>query len=261
MKFLTHIAPMLALASLMSCTEVIELELNDSDPAYVIEANLNVQTGTAEVQVSQSGSFTDPGEYPQVSNAAVLLETESGLSWEVVETAPGQYRAENIQVESGDILTMTVEIEGQEYLSAVTVPSEVTIDSVEFMSGSGPGPGFGEGKVPIVNYLSPGSELYFQVETLIPGGSPQTVIPIENAVSEESITLIQAPYPVGTPLQLEVRSVSEPVYRYLTEISELKGEGVGPESAAPSNPEYQWTGKALGYFSVYQSASVQVIVE
>lgn len=259
MKSLTYILSFFALASLTSCTEVIELDLNDSEPGYVIEATLDAEAGIAEVFISQSGSFTDPGDYPQVSNAVVLLETESGLLWEVTETAPGEYVAENIEVESGDILTMTVEIDGQSYLSSVAVPNEVSIDSVEFMSAASPR--FGEGKIPIVNYQNPGSgKLYFQVETLVPGTS-QTVIPIENAVTDENITLFQAPFPVGTPLQLEVRSVTESVYRYLTEISELKGEGIGPASAAPSNPEYQWTGNALGYFSVYQPAVVQVIVE
>lgn len=260
MKSLTYIVSFLALASLMSCTEVIELDLNDSEPSYVLEASVNAVTGEAEVIVSQSGSFTDPGEYPQVSNAVVLLEEEDGASWSLDETTPGLYTAENILVEAGDILTMTVEINGQTFLSAGTVPSPISIEEVEFMAAANPR--FGDGKIPIVFYENQGNdELFFQVETLLPGTTPQTVIPIENAISEEAITLIQAPYPVGTPLALEIRSVTESVYRYLTEISELKGEGVGPESAAPSNPEYQWTGKALGYFSVYQPASVQVIVE
>lgn len=262
MKSFTNIALLLTLGSLMSCTEVITLDLNDSEPTLVIEATLNGQDSTLSVLLTESGSFTDPGEYPLVSNASVAIKKSTGESLNVLEEEPGVYTLGTLKIEPGESYTLSVTSGGEEYLANVKVPEQLRIDSVSFEASANPR--FGEGFYPTIYYqTSTGEAPWIRVKIRTDSSLfPVSFLPLENVMNPMSSTLLQASYPRGEKLIMEVQSISEEMYRYFGEIAELKGEGVGPgaASAAPSNPRSQWTGGALGYFNAHIPSRIEVVV-
>lgn len=262
MKSFTYIAMFLTLGSLMSCTEVITLDLNDSEPTLVIEATLNGQDSTLSVLLTESGSFIDPGEYPSVSNASVTLKKSTGESLNVPEGEPGVYSLGTLKIEAGESYTLSVISSGEEYLAHVKVPSPIQIDSVSFESSGNPR--FGEGFYPTIHYQASTEEVPWIRVKITTDDSlfPVSFMPLENVISLTSVTLLQATYLSGEKLVMEVQPITEEMFRYFEEISELKGEGFGPgaASAAPSNPRSQWTGDALGYFNAHIPSRIEVIV-
>ncbi len=261
MKSFTYIALFLTLGSLMSCTEVITLDLNDSEPTVVIEALLDGEASTLTVQISESGSFTNPGEYPKVSNARVSLGEANGQLVEVPETAPGIYFLEGIATDTGTTYELSVEIGENTFFAIATMPEAIVLDSIRFMASTSPQ--FGEGLYPTLYYQTTSGEspwLRINVER-IDSSSNSSFLPLENVLRPTNSTLFQASFQAGEMLKLEIQSITEEMYRYLGAIAELKGESAGPgaASAAPANPENQWSGDALGYFSAQVPSRIEVV--
>lgn len=258
MKSFAYLLMIIILGSLSSCTEVITLDLNDSESVYVIEANLNGTTNSLSVLITESGSFTDPGTYSTVSDAMITLREQGGESLEVYEVDPGKYFLDGISTTEGAFYELSVTIGEEEFVSSVEMPASLAIDSVTFERSAGPA--MGEGYGTIVHYSSeesPWLRMYIQS----PGqSSAASFVPFEGAIGPSSTFLFQTSFSSGQQLQLEMQVISEQTYRYLEEIAELSGEGFGQASAAPSNPEYQWSGEALGYFSAYTSDKITAIV-
>lgn len=261
MKSFTYITLFVLLSSLMSCTEVITLDLNDSEPTLVIEATLNGQDNTLSVLLTESGSFTSPGEYPLIADAIITLES-GGERTNVPEIEPGVYAVGGLTVVAGENYTLSVTSNEKEYLSNMIVPEAVTVDSVSFEPSAGPQAG--EGFFPTIHYQTVSGEAPWLRVKIKTDSSlfPLSFIPSENVMGPTSSVLFQASFPGGTRLEMEVQAVTEETYRYFEDVSGLKGESFGPgaASAAPSNPDSQWTGSALGYFNAHIPARIEVVV-
>ena len=75
MKSLIYSVLLLAiLLGSTACEEVIELEVSNGDPVMVIEGSITNQAlAPAQVKLSMSGSYFEPGDYPAVEGAEVVL--------------------------------------------------------------------------------------------------------------------------------------------------------------------------------------------
>lgn len=246
----------------MSCTEVITLDLNDSEPTLVIEATLNGQDNTISVLLTESGSFINPGDYPVVSDALITLVEANGESMIVPEVEPGVYSLSDVSVFAGESYNLSVTSEGKEYLANAVVLNQIKIDSVSFEASTFRQ--LGEGFYPTIHYQTASGEApWLRVRiTTASYLSPISFLPLENVMRPTSSSILQASYPRGEKLGMEVQAISEEMYRYFEDVSELTGENIGPgaTSAAPANPPSQWTGGALGYFNAHIPSRIEVLV-
>lgn len=262
MKSFTYIVFFLALGSLISCTEVITLDLNDSEPTLVIEATLNGQDNTISVLLTESGSFINPGDYPSVSDALITLTESSGENMTVPEVEPGVYSLTGVTVLAGESYSLSVVSGEKEHLANVTVPDQIEVDSISFEASATRQ--FGEGLSPTLHYQTASGEAPWLRVRITTASSlyPTSFLPLENVMRPTSSSLLQASYPRGEKLRMEIQAISEEMYRYFEDVSGLKGESFGPgaASAAPSNPDSQWTGSALGYFNAHIPFRIEVVV-
>ncbi|MDP5171496.1 MAG: DUF4249 domain-containing protein [Bacteroidia bacterium] len=252
---------LLAGISLSACTEIIQIELNDSEPRYVMEANLSAENQRMELRIALSGSFTDAGTYDVVSNATVTLSDDEGRNWALLETSPGQYTRDSIHTQAGMMYQVKVLIGGESFFATSVMPEAVLVDSVAFQYISNPN--IGTGWSPIIYYQSLSGEApSLQVHISGPSGGPQrSFLSFDNVTTESQSRILQASYPKGMQLQLRIDALDRSAYDYLQSVAELVGEGIGPTSAAPTNPDPMWTGGALGYFSAHTSSEISVVVE
>jgi len=84
--------------------------------------------------------------------------------------------------------------------------------------------------------------LYNKAEELILGDDDLT----DGNLIERPI--FQDYYDVGDTISFELQAINKNVYDYYSELQTIAG---GQSSAAPANPTYYWSNKALGYFSAY----------
>jgi len=96
MKIIIYRTALLILAVLIiSCEEVIEIDLNDAEPVTVIEANISDTTGPYYVHITRTVPFSQNNTPPGVNDAFVTLSS-NGLTDTLSLVSDGLYRTNNI---------------------------------------------------------------------------------------------------------------------------------------------------------------------
>ena len=72
-----------------SCEEVIDLDLNSSNPQVVIEGNVNSATKQVLVKISKSINFDESNSFPKAEKYIVKLKDDGGNSFILDEISPG----------------------------------------------------------------------------------------------------------------------------------------------------------------------------
>ena len=81
------------LATSISCEDVIDVELNTTEPKLVIEASINLLedgSSSSTVKLSTTAPFFD-SEIPIVDNATVVITDENGIIYPFAFTTDGIY--------------------------------------------------------------------------------------------------------------------------------------------------------------------------
>lgn len=253
------------LIALSSCTKVIDVDLNDADPKFVIEANYTAEDSTVRVQLSLTTSYFDNEPPTTLNNLVVVITDHLGNPQTVPFIGNGYYELTNyVPIFSTDY-TMTVQYDGTTYTAASTMNPPVALDTVgyEFFEGFfGLGPGYfaklrfydppGIGNRYIValsmNHVEATNltDLFLQDDDYSDGNL------VERPLFSDSL------FQIGDTIGIEMRSVDKAVYDYFSEILSIAG---GQSSAAPANPKTNWNNKALGYFSAYSNSRAEVVIQ
>ncbi|MAN59132.1 MAG: hypothetical protein CMC08_04770 [Flavobacteriaceae bacterium] len=121
-----------------SCEEVVEIDLNESEPRLVVDASINLRedgTGNAVVKLTTTAPFFD-SEIPVVSNAQVFVRDEFGTTYPFTYTENGVYTAAVTPVFNIDY-TLDIMYGGQRYTATEELQSVVPIDFVEQRNDGG----------------------------------------------------------------------------------------------------------------------------
>lgn len=244
---------------LFACEEVIEIDLNQSSPQWVIEAHIDDEDKKAQVRLSKTGSYFDPGSYPVGTGASISIKSSNGQSYELAEETPGNYIAENVDLQLLDQYNLKVELAGKTYEAFSVLQPAVSIDSLssEFRSGV---LGLGEGYYLRLEFQDPpGVRNYLRFEITV-NGFPRSEIALydDNLTdgNKVSFPLFVSPFQLGDKVVVKAYSLDYNLYKYWTSLSEILGATGGGESAAPANPPSNLTNDALGYFEVSSVSEV-----
>lgn len=250
-------------SALISCQKEIDVNLNESDPKTIIEANYIATDSVVKVIVSRSSSYFDVFEVDYINDAVVTIQEESGTEITVPFIADGQYELPGFPPNYGSNYTIRVSHNGIEYRaeSRLMPVMELLPSTTQFQEES---IFSDEGYWVIYRFQDP------------PGlGNCYKLVPTywgkrydkfgEFSRGSDDLTdgnLIERPlletFQVGDSVRLELQSINQRVYNYY---SQLSGTTSG-FNAAVGNPDYFWTNNALGYFSAYgYSTDVIVITE
>jgi hypothetical protein len=247
-----------AVLMLTACTEVIQVDLNASDPQVVVEAHID-ETGKALVRLRWSVNFEADNEFPAVEGADVRIEDEFGNNTQLAEVSPGKYSFSQLQAKQGQSYRLVI-YAGEKLITAEDrMPKSVKMDSLTIRRFKFPFDNVGERfdslqlLEAVVWYTDPVLEknqyriLEYRNDTL------KTISLTDDRFNNGksiaySIVSFREPLKPGDKLLIEFQSVSRPVYDYLFGFS---GAGGGPFSSSPSNPVTNLRGTRLGYFSAH----------
>lgn len=242
------------LLSLFSCEEVIEVNLNESNPQWVIEANIDDEDKEARVFISQTGSYSTPTSPTPGTGALITIRSSGGQAYDLTEYEPGKYNATDIDLQVLEQYELEVELEGKSYGAISILQAPVKIDSLssEFRSGAF---GFGEGYYLRLEFQDPPEvRNYLRFEISVNGvPRPDIALYDDNLTdgNKVSFPLFVEPFEEGEIVEVKAYSLDFDQYRYWTGLSEILGFGNGGgESAAPANPPSNLSNDALGYFGV-----------
>ena len=249
----------------VSCEKVIKLDLNEEQPQIVIEANLYLGNNPFEVKISETTSYYENEQPKPISNAEVVITDENGNSTILAESTTGLYNIENFEALENKAYTLNVSLEnGQTYEASAKMPFLVEIDTLIFEFE--PESLFGkEGYVPYNVFQEPAGQTNFYQMVLTVNGDRDYDLgnPFIFDDSNTNGNLLAVPL-FGERLQvedtttIELISMDEFTFDYLETLSAIVG---GQDSAAPANPNNNWSNGALGHFAVYAASKKTVVVK
>lgn len=246
-----------------SCQKVIDVDLNDADPKFVIEAYYTAEDSTVRAKVTFTSNYFDASAPAAVNNATVEITDHLGATQIVPSIGDGMYELTNYIPIFETSYTMSVTHGGVTYTSVSTLHQPVLLEDItyEYYPGFF---GLDPGYVCDLNFNDPpGVENYFVIAMSLNGeeDTKLTSLFLHNDTYSDG-NIIKRPlftdefYQLGDTVGMELRSVDAVTYQYIYEA----WLALSQSSAAPSNPTSNWTNDALGYFSAYSNSRKEVVI-
>lgn len=251
--------------ALNACTDVIEIDLNSSNPKFVIEGKISNRVGDCEVKITKTTDFFNPDFPPPVQNAEVIIYDHQGDTLTLLETFPGVYTHPTGTAVTGRTYTLSIKAEGQSFSAQSIMPVLVPLDSVSQQLAIRQTPGKDPNYNLVAHFKDPegiGNRYRMRVfkgpllednnlvqsdESLIKDGSTVT-LPMRGVN-----------YKTGESALLELWCVDPVLYQYFSTLQNSNtapGQGI---SAAPGNPLSNLSNGALGYFGAVQITTKSLV--
>jgi hypothetical protein len=250
-----------------ACEKVIEIDLNTSTPQVVIEANLIPGTHVFTVSITETGDYFKSTIPTPINNAVVMLQEENGEKQAIPFISNGQY-SKTIVATEGKNYTLTVTIGEKTYTSKSYLPPVVQLDALSLELA--PFQGLGSDKDSTynvyINFSDPAPEgnnyrLVMTVNDTIVPLSEEVVVFNDKNINGNNVNANASfkTFKKGDHVSIEMRSIDAKVYDFYYTLSNIVIDN-GGFSAAPANPNSNFTGGALGAFIAYSSSSAAIVI-
>jgi hypothetical protein len=254
------------LFALSSCEKVIEIDLNNSKEALVIEATMSNNKLPFKVLVSKTTPYFGTKKSNPVSGAKVSARSEHGKVKYFAEISPGVYELPKVVALPGYWYIIDVEYNGVTYSARSFMNQTVPIAEVGLVYFNGYGV-FDSGYKLNTYIVDPeNTENYYRIKYFIngkantdPGG---TTVYSDQLFNGKDIGLTQRStvFKETDTVTIELQSIDKAAYDYFSTLENISGNDF-QQSAAPANPINNFNNGALGYFSAYTSDTKQVIIK
>jgi hypothetical protein len=250
---------------IFSCEDVIELDLNTTEPKLVIEGRLYDQFFPATVILTRTTDFFDTLSIHTVSDAEVKITDPLGNSIQLIEndSTPGLYQADFFG-ETGRPYTLSVICDGQTYTSTAEMKPSLFIDSVKAVYHSDEIPYFQEG-YELRCYISdtPGINEYCMLNVYKNFKKSYQIYLYEDTYTEGlsfEYRFYGDNFMPGDTCIIEMLTCDRSVYDYLYTYSEIASDYF-QDSGTPYNPTSNISNGALGFFGVFSLNGSLLIVQ
>ncbi len=248
---------------LSSCEDVIEVDLNNTDPQIVIEAKLYDRFQPATVIITKTSDFFDTLTYRTVSGAEITIADNEGNIVNIPETdSVGIYSADFFGKQN-KTYTLTVKAEGKTYTASAKMKTPTEIDSMFFKYRDNPLPYQDEGyeltcilkdsanypeyaKLDVYKNQKRSTEIYLFEDTYSDGNNFEYIFYNDTFQENDTASVL-------------VSSCDKDVYKYLYTYAEITSDFFH-DTGTPYNPTSNISGGALGYFGVFSVSGSFIIL-
>jgi hypothetical protein len=263
---------------LSSCEDVIEVELQNSEPQTVIESLITDDENPVELRISKSGDFYEPGSYPPVTKALVTISDHS-VTDTLDEKYDGIYSGKFLKGIPGTTYTLHVEAEGKTYQATTSMPEKTELDSLGYEWGETP-----HYKGYMVNIYfndQPVIKNYYRVK-IFQNGKPfkdkesgNEIILMDDKIFDGKHTRMPAKrggifFNLGDTITIQLQSIGKETYDYFNTLKNAIAKSTSmmsmgksmmmDGSAAPANPISNISNDALGYFGAASISSKTIVI-
>lgn len=260
-------ALMISILFFGSCTDIIELDLKNTEPRVVIEAKLNVSDSTFRADITMSNDFYETGDFKRVTGAEVILQKTGGESYTIPEAADGVYFLNNIVAETNDEFTVSItDTDGTVYEANTTTPNPAEIAMVLPSPFDPPGGMPADDTTQYIQIMaiwkdSLNVDNYYRIKTYINNEYNAKEYLLSDDRVGDGDTLgaitIQELYS-GDLFKLELLSTDQKYFDYFMDLAIIQGQG--PSSTSPYNPGGNFNNNALGYFGIYTVSEFEFLL-
>ena len=252
--------------SFLSCTKVVNFNLNSSSPRLIVESSISDQPSSCYVKLTQSVNYNEPNTFPAVIGATVVLYDETGKYYSLTESSPGVYTLPSFRGVPGKAYSLSISTSGKTYVATSRMPDAVNIDTLyQEKLLYGPYRGGGELKYVVVNYHDPvGRKNYYRFVEKI-NKVVQSAIYLDDDLLKDGNLISQNIVRADTSLKTRdsvtifLQTIDKNVFNYFTQLRDVT-DSYGGQTATPANPISNFSGGVLGYFSAYAVRSKSIII-
>lgn len=248
----------------LSCEEVVDVELQESDPRLVIEASIiwdkNTNGNYQIISLTTTSPYFDD-EIPPATDALVKVQSQSGEIYEFTEVDPGIYISTNFSPELNKEYQLTIQYNNEVYTASETMVPVVELQNVE-QSING---GFSGDDIELKAYYQDPAEArnFYLFKFFFDDLSLQIYDDEFTNGNRTFAYFSDEDLEIGDQVNFTIQGISERFYEYLYILSSQAGENNGgPFQTQPTtvrgnivnetNPE----NFAFGYFRLSQSSEL-----
>ena len=250
---------------LFSCNkeEVIQLDLSSAPVQYVIEGNITDENSPFSVRITQTLNFGQSNDFPAVIGAFVIISDNAGHKDTLTEKLPGWYETRDAKSGVyGQTYTLQVWINGSLFTAKSTMPMVVPFDDLRAINL----PFGGENTLVITPIFKDPTGLgnnYQFIQSNNGIRQPNIfVLDDRNNDGAQISSLLIGPdleTKIGDTITVEMRNIDRAIYKYFIALDASNGNG--PNASVPANPDNNFEGACLGYFSAHTVQRRTLIVE
>jgi hypothetical protein len=242
---------------LLSCEEIIQVNLISTEPKVVIESYITNGEKPVWVKVSKSQNYFNQDSILPVKHAFVQLDYLD-ISEILREKMVGVYFSSGPVGVAGKSYVLKVKANGKTYGATVDLPPPVNIDTVYFKPGLFRTDSL---NVFIEFHDPPKTENYYRLKLYRNKWvAINDFYMITDSFSEGQKIVLPVYYRYFAPndtVVVELLNLERNTWRYIKGMSENLQQGLN--SQAPGNPPTNLSGGALGIFGAYGSSSYCII--
>lgn len=251
--------------SFASCEDIIEIEVQDSEPKIVVDALLNVIEQTVTVRLSKTTPLYSTDTTVVDLDANVSLVNANGNTIILSKVAVGEYVANDLIVEAGEDWTLVVEVENEIYSGNAIVPEFVELAKVDTLQTAFP---FGDTTIVFYQVSMEWFDVldvdnFYRLQSYI-NDTLQTGQYFLYADTQNNGIAMNRPimslFQPGQNITLELYSTNESYYDFYLQVASIQEQGFG--GTTPFNPQGNMKDSEgntiLGNFGIIQSSSINV---
>ena len=272
MKISKYISLIVFTLFLLSCEEVVNVDLDTAKPRLVIDASINWQKGTdgsfQKIILSTTTDFYGT-RVPSVSGASVSINSADSI-WEFKdEQNPGEYLCDNFTPIIGETYTLTINYKGEIYTATETMQSVTAIDEIKPKNDGGfSGKDYGIE----VYFKDPIAENFYMVK-FMPEiyKSPRFRVIGDKFTNgnQKSWRFSDEDLKQGTRIDITHYGISEAYYNYMNKIISIASSSAGgsPFQTPPATVRGNIVNStdaanyALGYFSLSEVDVTNYVIQ
>ncbi|MGN6495464.1 MAG: DUF4249 family protein [Agriterribacter sp.] len=258
---------------LLSCTKVVDVDLETTAPKLVIDASIDWVKGTAgneqKIKLSTTTGYYS-AEFPTVSGAAIVITNSAGAIFNFIEDpGTGEYSCSNFQPVISETYTLKVVLNGEIYTATETCIGVPDIEQNIEQNNAG---GFGGDEVEITYYYRDnGDEVNHYLHRIL---SPVSTFPDYKAQDDlnNQGNLMQEYFSdkdlkVGDVINIRLYGISGRYYDYFRKLLAASGADSGPFQTTPGSVrgniinQTHFANFAYGYFRLSEVAARDYTVQ
>jgi hypothetical protein len=245
----------IVIAFFCSCETVIDVPLNDADKRLVIEGTVTNDSNFCVVKISKVSNFYTSNAFNAIANATVKIIENGITEYNLLQIAPGIYKANGFIGTIGSNYQLNVSVDGKQYTATSKMPDIVAIDSLtlkdDFFFG-------GLSKVVTCHFQDPiDFTNYYRYKSFFNDS-------IDEGINLDKDQFFNGEYidkdifgysddfqnKYGDSVTVELWSTDSKVYDYFFTLASTLSAGSG-QFASPANPNSNLSNGAMGFFSAH----------
>lgn len=245
---------------LLSCTKVVDVDLETAEPKLVIDASIDWVKGTTgneqKIKLSTTTGYYSP-KFPTVSGADITITNSANTVFSFIENpGTGEYVCSNFHPVTGENYTLKVALNGETYTATETCIGVPSIENNIAQNNSG---GFGGDELEITYYYKDnGNQDNYYLHRIL---SPVSVFPEYKAKDDKDSQgnlmrefFSDKDLKAGDTINIRLYGISRRYYDYFRKLLAASGAGNGPFQTIPGSVrgniinQTHFANFAYGYF-------------